>query len=198
MNAPKLIAINCLLALALGSFHLKTVAQTPATAVEATPEPSAELRQALPEATYSGAGRLTIIGFDIYDSTLWITSGFSIAAYLKHPLALELAYLRSFEASAIAKRSISEMRRVGSFTDEQAERWQTVMAALFPNVKKGDKLTGVYSPTQGIRFLFNGKALAQPKELADQEFAQLFIGIWLSPKTSEPKVRALLLAKAAP
>ena len=37
----------------------------------------------------------------------------------------------------------------------------------------------------------NGKPTG---EIRDAEFARLFFGIWLSPKTSEPELRAALLA----
>ena len=35
-------------------------------------------------------------------------------------------------------------------------------------------------------------------EVADAEFARLFFGIWLSPRTSEPQLRQALLALPAP
>jgi hypothetical protein len=50
---------------------------------------------------------------------------------------------------------------------------------------------GVHLPGNGAQLLVNGKASG---EIRDTEFARLFFGIWLSPKTSEPKVRAALLA----
>ena len=43
------------------------------------------------------------------------------------------------------------------------------------------------------QFLVNGKPTG---EVRDTEFANLFFGIWLSPKTSEPKLRVALLAGA--
>jgi len=64
------------------------------------------------------------------------------------------------------------------------------MTALFPDVRDRDRLTGVQLPGQGARFFFNGTLRG---ELADAEFARLFFGIWLSPRTSEPALRAALL-----
>ncbi|MGP1684941.1 MAG: hypothetical protein ACTS8S_21670 [Giesbergeria sp.] len=42
-----------------------------------------------------------------------------------------------------------------------------------------------------MRFLFNGQAHGQ---IDDPLFARLFFGIWLSPQSSEPTLRAALLA----
>lgn len=183
--ASKLIASFLAVALTFAVFGSKLAAQ----------ELPAEVHQALPAATQSGTARLRIWGFEIYDSRLWVAPGFSASTYTRHPLALELAYLRDFKGSAIAERSIAEMRRFGSFTDEQASRWQAAMTALYPDVKKGDRLMGIYRPGAPLRYVYNGKPLG---EIADPEFAELFIGIWLSPKTSEPKMRQALLDKAAP
>ncbi len=63
--------------------------------------------------------RLSIWGFDIYDARLWVRPGFSMASYSAHAFVLELSYLRSLEGSAISKRSIDEMRKVGAFSRDQ-------------------------------------------------------------------------------
>lgn len=62
-----------------------------------------------------------------------------------------------------------------------------------PSVKKGDRILGVYRPGAGATFLVNGKPVG---EILDLELAHLFFGIWLSPTTSEPKLRSALLAGA--
>jgi hypothetical protein len=41
-----------------------------------------------------------------------------------------------------------------------------------------------------VRFFHNGKLRA---DVTDPDFARAFIAIWLSPKTSEPKLRLALL-----
>ena len=48
-------------------------------------------------------------------------------------------------------------------------------------------------PGVGTRFFFNGSLRG---EVADADFTRLFFGIWLSPKTSEPRLREQLLAGA--
>jgi hypothetical protein len=65
------------------------------------------------------------------------------------------------------------------------------MTQLFPDVAQGDRITGVQVPGVAARFFHNGKARG---EVRDAEFTRLFFGIWLSSRTSEPKLRDALLA----
>lgn len=177
-----------------------THAQTPGTSTEAAATSSAasdmhaDLRDLLPQHKLSGKARLTIWGFDVYDASLWVTPGFKADKLTALPFALELAYLRDFTNADIAERSIVEMRRSATISDAQAKAWTVAMLRVIPNVKKGDRIMGVYRPGTGAAFLVNGKSAG---EIMDAEFARLFFGIWLSPKTSEPKLRSALLAGAA-
>ncbi len=154
------------------------------------PELGAELRAELPSARLRGVAKLNVWGFDIYNASLWTQPGFEPQHYAQHNFALDLAYLRAFESKAIVKRSLDEMKRLGKMTPEQAQAWQTSMAVLFPNVKAGDRITGVHRAGTGAAFWLNGKATG---EINDVEFARLFFGIWLAEGTSEPTMRQLIL-----
>jgi hypothetical protein len=67
------------------------------------------------------------------------------------------------------------------------------MQRLFPDVRKGDRLTGVNVPGRGAKFFHNGAAIG---EIAEPGFARAFFGIWLDPKTSRPDFRKLLLGES--
>jgi hypothetical protein len=137
-----------------------------------------------------GQGRFRYFGLSIYDARLWSAEPLDAARWAEQPLMLELQYARSLVGREIAKRSLVEMRRQASVDDSKAQAWLQAMEAAFPDVKAGDRLTGQYEPGTGAQFFFNG----QPRQrIADAEFARLFFGIWLSPKTSEPALRAQLL-----
>jgi Chalcone isomerase-like len=183
--ATKFIATSVLLAGTWLGFGLNAQAYT-------VPQ---ELGASVPSATLMGSGRLRAFGFQIYDAALWTAPGFKADDFARHPFALELSYLRDFTSQDIAKRSVEEMRRMGSFSDSQAEVWQRAMLAAFPDVKKGDRITGVHQPGVGAQFLTNGKPTG---EVRDPVFARLFFGIWLSPNTSQPQLRQALLARLAP
>ena len=162
------------------------LAASSAGAPQARPELSA-----LPRARLVGQARLTVWGFDIYDVRLWAPASFSAAGFAVSALALELNYLRNFQAADIAERSLKEMRRSQPVSDGQAAQWKAELLRVIPDVRKGDRITGVHWPGQGAAFWVNGRASG---EILDADFARLFFGIWLSPDTSEPRMREALLA----
>lgn len=159
-------------------------------AVQARP---AELGTELPGAKLQGQGLLRFLGLRVYDARLWVTEGFKPEDYTLHPVALELEYARELVGKRIAERSLVEMRKVGEVPEAQATAWLAAMEQAFPDVKAGDRITGLYRPGEGMRFFVNGKA---GREVRDAAFARLFIGIWLSPRSSEPALRRALLGLA--
>lgn len=188
-------------AAALGGATLQAHAQAPANSVTTTATPAAaapnlppaHVADVIPGAIFSGSTRMRFLGFDVYDAALWVAPGFKAAQYGQSALVLELTYLRSLNGRSIAQRSLTEMRRAGEFSEAQEQRWLAAMQVSFPDVKANDRITGVHNPVSGARFWFNGIARAPVNE---PEFSRLFFGIWLSPATSEPKLRTALLANA--
>ncbi len=137
-----------------------------------------------------GQATLRFLGFRIYTARLWAAPDCRADQILERPAVLELTYLRDFKASAIAERSVQEMRRSGGFSDAQAQRWQLEMQRVFPDIKAGDRLTGHHLQGKGASFWHNGQAVGQ---VADADFARQFFGIWLAPTTSQPAMRLTLL-----
>ena len=154
-------------------------------------QPVASLQQLLPSGHAAGQARLRFWGLEVYDASLWVDHGFRQADFATHGFALQLDYLRSFTATDIARRSIDEMRRAGSFPAAQAAGWQAALARLLPDVTAGDRITGLNRPGRAPLFFHNGRPLG---EIGDAQFARLFFGIWLAPWTSEPALRDALLA----
>jgi hypothetical protein len=152
--------------------------------------PPAEVSAALPGAVLQGQGRLRYFGLHIYDAALWSLAPVPPGDPLGAALALEMRYARKLAGSAIADRSLDEMKRVGDFSPADGQRWLDAMKQAFPDVIAGDRITGVLRPGVGAVFFVNGKPSA---EVRDAQFAQLFFGVWLSPRTSQPALRAALL-----
>lgn len=149
-----------------------------------------EVRAELPQAAAGPSARLRFFGLDVYDGRLFVPPGFRAAHWAVTPLALELTYLRSLKGALIAERSLTEMRRSGDLTAEQQSRWLAAMVQAFPDVRAGDRITGMHQPGHGARFWFN----AQPRSgVADALFSERFFGIWLAESTSEPRLRNALL-----
>jgi hypothetical protein len=179
---PMLSAALRLLAAAWATAPLLAAAQ-PGSA------PPPEVVAALPAARWQGTAVMRFLGLQIYTLRLWAAAPLA-GDGTSQPLALELQYSRALSGTRIAQRSIDEMKRIAPFSDAQSARWLSAMTGLFPDVHAGDRLTGLQLPGQGARFFFNGVLRG---EVADAEFARLFFGIWLSPQTSEPALRAELL-----
>ena len=156
--------------------------------VSTLPQAMAKLE---PSLAYRNQSLYTYFGFDVYLVSLWTAPDFQPEAGENQRLALELNYLRPFAAKDIAKRSLQEMRRVGAFSAVQEKQWLSDMQRVFPNVRKGDRLLGLHRPGESAVFWHNGEPRG---EIRDPEFARLFFGIWLSPRTSAPALREALLA----
>ena len=161
----------------------------PAAAQASAPAAPPELASELPSARWRGSGVLRFLGLHVYDAHLW-SAETVVGDGAAQPLALALVYARQLVGEQIASRSLKEMSRIGRVSDEQSARWLKAMIQLFPDVKDGDRLTGIQRPGVATRFFLNGQFRG---EVADAEFTRLFFGIWLSPRTSEPRLREQLL-----
>jgi hypothetical protein len=165
--------------------------ETPAPQLAAAP---AELQETLPGARALGVARMRFLGLDIYQARLWVDSSFKPQAWAESAFALELNYARALSGRLIAERSLKEMRRQASPDAAREAVWLAAMVQAFPDVKAGDRVTGLHTPGQGARFWFNG----QPRPgVRDAEFSRLFFGIWLSDASSEPQLRDSLLGRSS-
>ena len=180
---------SCLAALAGGVLLSAGVGVRARNDAAAPPELASEL----PGVHLRGSGAMRFMGMRIYDARLWAPAAV-IGDGATQPLALELIYARNIKGDLIVSSSLREMQRVGSFSPEQSARWTQAMTPLFPNIKPGDRITGIQRPGQSARFYFNGTLRG---EVADADFTRLFFGIWLSPRTSDPQLRQQLLSGGA-
>ena len=196
MPLRRAAALGWLLAwgLVVGYLFLTTPgarAHTPQPAsIQGTPSLPADLNKLDQALVFRAQSRFSLWGFDVYDASLWTAPDFNPAFSENQSLALELRYLRDFSGQDIAKRTVQEMRGLASFGKAQEQTWMKEMQRVFPNVRKGDRLLGVHRVGQSAAFWHNGKPVG---EIADAEFARLFFGIWLSPKTSAPTLRQALI-----
>jgi hypothetical protein len=59
-------------------------------------------------------------------------------------------------------------------------------------VHEGDRFVGVHVPGQGMKLFYNGSLRGEVREPA---FVRHFFGMWLSPQTGYPEIRAALLGR---
>ncbi len=152
----------------------------------------AHIETHLTEPRVAGQGPFTWFGLRIYDAELWVgPKGYQP----NEPFVLELRYARKLDGVKIAEASAEQMAKVGAGSANQRAAWLARMKEIFPNVKDGSRISGVFLPASGARFYLDGKLLAS---VPDPQFARAFFAIWLDPKTTAPGLRAALLKDAAP
>ena len=130
-----------------------------------------------------GKGEFRRFGFLVYEAALW-----GGANPQQPPLALQLTYKRNIAGQKIVDASVQEMRQLGA-SEQSLKVWEVQMSQIFPDVKPGDQITGVYK-SGGAVFLYNNREVG---EIRDPEFARFFFAIWLDPRTSAPGLRQSLL-----
>lgn len=162
------------------------LALAPFASGAAPPLPHA-VQEAAPGLAVKGGGVFTWFGIAVYDGWYWTAArGWpSEDAY-----ALDLVYHRDLDGARIAQRSQDEIARLGYGTPEQRARWGALMSRIFPDVRKGDRLTGVHAAAGRVRYFLNGRPIGTIEEPG---FAHAFFGIWLDPKSSRADFRDKLL-----
>ena len=160
-----------------------------------TPAASSRLNNWLASPKLMGQQRFTYWGFAVYDASLWANTSFASLEWAQHALVLELRYLRDFKGADIAQRSIDEMHGQRALNAAQTQNWSAQLRQLIPNVREGERLTGVYTPNKSLQLFHQDQLVG---EVRDGELAQRFMGIWLAPETSQRQLRQQLLAGAQP
>lgn len=139
----------------------------------------------------AGRGLLRWFGLRVYEATLWVpTSGFDPSRPLQSAFALDLRYERALEGAAIADTSAKEMARLGMGTPARRDEWRDAMRRILPDVRAGDRLTGVHQPGRAVRFFRNDAPIGT---VEDPEFGAAFFSIWLDAQTAAPELRSALL-----
>ncbi|MCG2576984.1 chalcone isomerase family protein [Dechloromonas sp. XY25] len=132
-----------------------------------------------------GSGEFRRFGFLVYEATLWAGDDPQ-----RPPLALRLDYKRNIEGKAIAEASVKEMRPF--VADEvMLNQWGEQLQRIFPDVKPGDHILGVYR-SSGARFYQGDRLIGA---IGAPGFAEAFFAIWLDARTSAPDLRAALLRR---
>ena len=152
----------------------------------------AHIAEHVKQARVAGQGSYTWFGLRIYDAALWVgDEGYRSDA----PYVLDLRYARKLDGLKIAEASADEMAKLGAGTGPQRAAWLARMKEIFPDVKEGTHISGVFLPGAGARFYLDGRPMAT---VPDPEFARAFFAIWLDPNTSAAKLRTALLKDAGP
>lgn len=139
-----------------------------------------------------GEATMTWWGFPLYQATLKTPTG--EYQERQYPLYLELTYARRIKSEWILQATDQQWQHLGVAEDKR-QAWLSDLATLFPDVQTGDRLALYMPSAQQHQFYHNGKVLGR---VNDPAFAEQFLAIWLSPRTSRPEIRAQLIQAANP
>ncbi len=164
---------------------------------DAAPWPAGWLQARVPGCRLAGSGWFRWWGFEVYRASLWVgPRGLDPARLGDRPFALELRYARALAGIDIADTSARLIARLGLGSPRQREQWLQSMRRLFPDVRPGDRLAGLYrSDPPRTEFFLDGRRVG---EVAGAAFARAFFAIWLSAHSPAPALRRALTSGLAP
>mgnify|MGYP005855593191 CR=1 FL=1 len=139
-----------------------------------------------------GEARLKVLFWSVYDSRLYAPGGEYDPG--TRPLKLEIQYLRDISAEALVRRTGKEWDALG-LSHDLREEWLDKLRALWPDISQNDRLAVELDARSHATFFYNGKRL---DTIADGDFGQSFVDIWLSPDTSRPDIRLALIGGTKP
>ena len=147
-----------------------------------------EIATSIHAATPVGSGELNKLVFHVYDASFWSDSG----GISEPPYALSIVYDMDFTKEDLIERTVKELKHVSSLPDDKLQHYSAQLSSIWPDIRKGDRITAFTGDAKQTVFYYNGKKVGQ---IGDTEFTTAFFGIWLSPKSSEPGMRKELLGQ---
>lgn len=134
-----------------------------------------------------GQGVLKRIGIEIFQASLWTDEE---TWSMDNTFALSIRYAHGFASHDLIEKTLTDMHRLEKLDRDARDAYAAAFDLLFRNVRRDDVITALYVPDEGTSFFHN----ATPTGIADISLSRRFFDIWFSPRTSEPALRADLLA----
>ena len=136
-----------------------------------------------------GQGKLSVLFWDIYNAELYTADGSYKEA--KFPIALRLVYLRDFKKKQLISETEKQWGKLGFKDQQKIKAWLAILDKLWRDVKEDESITLYIDESESSFFYLNNEQLGK---VEDPEFAEAFLAIWLSEKTSAPEVRKKLIS----
>ena len=136
-----------------------------------------------------GQGTMSWLFIDIYQAALFTGNG----KYQRgqYPQALRIHYQRDISKKALLKATQQQWQHLSIEADLYHD-WLQQLERLWPDIKEGDQLIFLLSSNGEGHFYYNNKKLGA---IENRVLSEAFLSIWLSPKTSEPKLRRKLIGE---
>jgi len=167
-----------------------------ATAFAAMPahaELPASVREAGHDLRQVGQGRLTWLGFGIYEASLWTADGRFDGFEDGEPVALALWYERKFSRKQLIEITTGEWQRLDLAPPPARAAWARELGRIWTHVESGDNVTAVVLPGKETVFFDSRGVLGY---VCDPAFGPAFLRIWLDSRTAIQDLRAQLLGDA--
>lgn len=134
-----------------------------------------------------GNGSMSWMFIDIYDASLFTKSGRYKAGV--YPQVLNITYLKNIDKKRLISAT-KEQWELQTFSDENIKSWLKELESIWPNINSGDSLTFYVAENKRGDFYHNDSWLGG---IDNPKFSEAFLSIWLSEKTSQPRLREQLL-----
>ena len=151
--------------------------------------------QAMPDnVKLVGQGQFSYLFWDLYQAQLYTADGNWSGYQQSAPFVLKLTYQRDISKADFIEATVDQWKHLQGKVSAQHQDWAKQLDTLWTDVKKGDQLSCVLLADGTVQFYFNDKLLG---DVTDPAFGPAFLDIWLSEKTSAPKLRKQLLKTSA-
>jgi len=150
----------------------------------------ASVREAGHDLSQVGQGRLTWLGFGIYEASLWTADGRFDGFEEGQPVALALWYERKFTREQLIGITTGEWQRLELAPATTRAAWARELERIWTDVASGDNVTAVVLPGKETVFFDSRGVLGHVR---DPAFGPAFLRIWLDSRTAIQDLRAQLL-----
>ncbi len=137
-----------------------------------------------------GSAKFSVLFWDIYNSTLYTKLGSYSHKNSPDSLLFEIEYLKDIKTNDLVDRTVQQWKYL-DIPESEYSKFIPTLNAIWPDIVSGDKLSMLVLNNQSV-FYFNDIKVGSIEE---KEFGELFLSIWLLPKTSQKKLRNQLLGE---
>lgn len=107
----------------------------------------------------------------------------------RYPQALDILYRRNIAKEDLLAATDNQWQRL-RVPAAQRQQWLKQLGTIWPTIKRGDRLGFSVNADGSNHFIYNGRSIGG---VNDKNFGESFLAIWLSPNTSQPGIRQLLI-----
>lgn len=124
-----------------------------------------------------GEATFSFLWNDVYSSVLKTPSG----SYVKGGAAILVnTYHMNFSSDELFDSTRDELARVSDASNDTLDGWMKQLAGVYPDVKEGEKIRAEYDGEESVKLFYQESPIGT---LKGAEFAQAFLGIWVSEKS---------------